>query len=150
MRRPAIAGAAFSSAFNLLLYVVRQLAVPDVPALLQHLPRSLVVVFHERSCNEHAHPVADSLHLIQKGGGDAAPPEIRVNAEAVSPNLAPVMSAQYDAGDPAVARVNVFIELWLGSLALGGFGLLCLGIGFGTLLYERRRMKTGAENTLPA
>ena len=56
----------------------------------------------------------------------------------------------YDAGDPAVARVNVFIELWLGSLALGGFGLLCLGIGFGTLLYERRRMKTGAENTLPA
>jgi hypothetical protein len=49
----------------------------------------------------------------------------------------------YDTDDPAKARVNVFIELWLGSLALGAFGLLCLGCGFGTLLYERARAKTG-------
>ena len=54
----------------------------------------------------------------------------------------------YDASDPANARVNVFIELWLGTLALGAFGLLCLGVGIGTLLYERTRMKTGAENKL--
>ena len=48
----------------------------------------------------------------------------------------------YDANHPANARVNVFLELWLGSLALGGFGLLCLGVGIGTLLYQRDRIKT--------
>lgn len=52
----------------------------------------------------------------------------------------------YDAGDPADARVNVFIELWLGSLALGGFGLLCLGVGIGTLLYERSRGHSGVDS----
>jgi len=51
----------------------------------------------------------------------------------------------YDASDPAHARVNVFIELWLGSLALGAFGLLCLGVGLGTWLYERARLKAGVE-----
>lgn len=50
----------------------------------------------------------------------------------------------YDS-DPANARVNVFIELWLGSLALGGFGLLCLGVGIGTLLYERSRRNSGID-----
>lgn len=54
----------------------------------------------------------------------------------------------YDTSDPANARVNVFMELWVGSLALGAFGLLCLGLGSGTLLYERARMKAGAENKL--
>ncbi len=48
----------------------------------------------------------------------------------------------YDAVDPANARVNVFIELWLGSLALAGFGLLCVSVGVGTLLYQRSRRKT--------
>jgi hypothetical protein len=48
----------------------------------------------------------------------------------------------YDTSDPATARVDAFIELWLGSLALGGFGVLCLGVGFGTLLYERKHAKT--------
>jgi len=48
----------------------------------------------------------------------------------------------YNADDPVEARVNAFIELWLGSLALGAFGLLCLGCGFGTLLYEQARTKT--------
>lgn len=52
----------------------------------------------------------------------------------------------YDPSDPGKARANVFIELWLGSLALGAFGLLCLGVGFGTLLYERARAKTGAKH----
>lgn len=52
----------------------------------------------------------------------------------------------HDAHNPANARVNVFIELWLGSLALGAFGLLCLGVGLGTCLYEWARMKTGVEN----
>ena len=52
----------------------------------------------------------------------------------------------YDNSDPANARVNVFIELWLGTLVLGAFGLLCLGVGIVTLLYERRRMKTEAGN----
>ena len=47
----------------------------------------------------------------------------------------------YDPVDPANARVNVFIEKWLGSLALGAFSLLCLGVGIGTLLYERVRKK---------
>jgi hypothetical protein len=47
----------------------------------------------------------------------------------------------YDPGDPSNAKVDVFIELWLGTLALGGFGLLCLGIGVGTLLYDRARAK---------
>jgi len=51
----------------------------------------------------------------------------------------------YDASDPAHARVNVFIELWLGSLALGAFGLLCLGVGLGTWLYEWARLKAGVE-----
>jgi hypothetical protein len=50
----------------------------------------------------------------------------------------------YDTDDPAKARLNVFIELWLGSLALGAFGLLCLGCGFGTLLYDRARVKIRA------
>lgn len=49
----------------------------------------------------------------------------------------------YYGSDPANARVNVFIELWLGSLALGAFGLLCVGIGVGTLLYERSRRHSG-------
>lgn len=48
----------------------------------------------------------------------------------------------YDPVDPASARANVFIEKWLASIALGSFGLLCLGVGIGTLLYERIRMKT--------
>ncbi|MBU0620335.1 MAG: DUF3592 domain-containing protein [Gammaproteobacteria bacterium] len=52
----------------------------------------------------------------------------------------------YDDSDPANARVNVFIELWLGSLALGAFGLLCLGVGVGTLLYERSRTNSGIDN----
>ncbi len=52
----------------------------------------------------------------------------------------------YDVGDPANARVNVFIELWLGSLALGGFGLLCLVVGIGTLLYERSRRNSGIDS----
>lgn len=51
----------------------------------------------------------------------------------------------YDVNDPAEARVNVFIELWLGSLALGSFGLLCLGVGIGTLLYERSRRNSGID-----
>lgn len=51
----------------------------------------------------------------------------------------------YDVDDPAEARVNVFIELWLGTLALGAFGLLCLGVGIGTLLYERSRRNSGIE-----
>jgi hypothetical protein len=53
----------------------------------------------------------------------------------------------YDAGDPANARANVFIEKWLGSLALGAFGLLCLGVGIGTVLYERVRTKTEMGDT---
>jgi len=51
-----------------------------------------------------------------------------------------VVEVLYDANDPGKARVNVFIELWLGTLALGVFGLLCLGVGIGTMLYERGRM----------
>ena len=47
----------------------------------------------------------------------------------------------YDPGDPSSARVNVFIEKWLASLALGAFGLLCVGVGIGTLLYDRVRKK---------
>lgn len=50
----------------------------------------------------------------------------------------------YDASDFATARVNRFIELWLGTLALGGFGVLCLGLGAGTLLYERARARASA------
>lgn len=47
-----------------------------------------------------------------------------------------------DAKDPANARVNMFIELWRGSLALGTFGLLCLSVGIGTWFYtEAKRMK---------
>ncbi len=52
----------------------------------------------------------------------------------------------YDSADPASARVNVFIEKWLGTLALSAFGLLCLGVGIGTLLYERVRKKAGTGN----
>ena len=51
----------------------------------------------------------------------------------------------YD-NDPANARVNVFIELWLGSLALGAFGLLCLGVGVVNLLYERARRHSGIDS----
>lgn len=51
----------------------------------------------------------------------------------------------YD-NDPANARVNVFIELWLGSLALGAFGLLCLGVGIANLLYERARSHAGTDS----
>lgn len=51
----------------------------------------------------------------------------------------------YDASDPANARANVFMELWLGSLALAAFGLLCLGAGIGNLLHERACGKTGRE-----
>jgi len=50
----------------------------------------------------------------------------------------------YDASNPANARVNAFIELWLGSLALGGFGLLCLGVSIGTWRYERARLNNQA------
>jgi hypothetical protein len=46
----------------------------------------------------------------------------------------------YDAGDPVHARVKVFLELWLGSLALGAFGLLCLGVGLVTWIYEWARL----------
>jgi hypothetical protein len=52
----------------------------------------------------------------------------------------------YHDNDPANARVNVFIELWLGSLALGSFGLLCLGAGVANLLYERARRLSGSES----
>ena len=55
-----------------------------------------------------------------------------------------IVDVLYDTDDPSNARVNVFIELWLGSLALGAFGLLCLGCGFGTLLYDRARVKIRA------
>jgi hypothetical protein len=54
-----------------------------------------------------------------------------------------VVEVLYDAANPANARLNAFIELWLGSLALGGFGLLCLGVSIGTWFYERARLKTG-------
>lgn len=53
-----------------------------------------------------------------------------------------VVEVLYDAANPANARLNSFIELWLGSLALGGFGLLCLGVSIGTWLHERARLKT--------
>lgn len=52
-----------------------------------------------------------------------------------------VVEVLYDPSAPDKARVNVFIELWLGCLVLGAFGLLCLAIGIGTLLYERARRK---------
>lgn len=45
----------------------------------------------------------------------------------------------YDANDPASAKASVFIELWLGSLALGGFGVLCLLVGIASLYYARSR-----------
>ena len=48
----------------------------------------------------------------------------------------------YDASNPAHARVNEFLELWLGSLALGAFGVLCLSVSLGTWLYDRARLKT--------
>lgn len=50
----------------------------------------------------------------------------------------------YDPGDPATARVNAFLELWLGSLALGGFGLLCLGAGLATLRAGSREAQRSA------
>jgi hypothetical protein len=50
----------------------------------------------------------------------------------------------YEAKDPSHAKVDAFFELWLGTLALGGFGLLCLGVGIGTVLYDRARAKAGA------
>lgn len=49
----------------------------------------------------------------------------------------------YHPDDPANAKANVFIELWLGSLALGGFGLLCLVLGFANLLHGRARAESG-------
>lgn len=56
----------------------------------------------------------------------------------------------YAVDDPANARVNAFVELWLGSLALGGFGLLCLGVGIATLVYERSRGIAGrADKRMP-
>lgn len=51
----------------------------------------------------------------------------------------------YKASDPAIARVHVFFELWLGSLALGAFGLLCLGVGLGTWFHDGTRLKTKGE-----
>lgn len=57
-----------------------------------------------------------------------------------------VVEVLYDARDPGNARVNVFLELWLGSVALGGFGLLCLGVGIGNLLYERARGRADPES----
>jgi len=51
----------------------------------------------------------------------------------------------YKANDPAKAKVNGFLELWLGSLALGAFGLMCLGVGLGTWLYDRAHLKTKGE-----
>jgi hypothetical protein len=45
----------------------------------------------------------------------------------------------YDPQNPEDARLNTFMELWFGSLAVGAFGLLCLGAGIGTLVYERTR-----------
>lgn len=43
----------------------------------------------------------------------------------------------YTAADPADVRVNDFLELWLGPLALGGFGLLCLGAGAASVACRR-------------
>lgn len=43
----------------------------------------------------------------------------------------------YEAANPAHVRVNAFLELWLSCLALGAFGLLCLGAGLGTWLSGR-------------
>lgn len=63
-------------------------------------------------------------------------------------NKGEAVEVLYDPGDPASVRVNVFVEKWLASLALGAFGLLCVGVGIGTLLYERLRMKVdGQANT---
>ena len=50
--------------------------------------------------------------------------------------LGKAVQVLYDADNPANARVNVFIELWLGSLALGLFGLLCVSVGIGTLKWR--------------
>lgn len=56
----------------------------------------------------------------------------------------------YAADAPANARVNSFMELWLGSLALGGFGLLCLGVGIANLVGERDRAIPGkADKRMP-
>lgn len=55
----------------------------------------------------------------------------------------------YDAGDPANARVNAFFELWLGALALGGFGVLCLGAGIATVVLEGRS-KAKASSAVPS
>jgi hypothetical protein len=48
----------------------------------------------------------------------------------------------YHPDDPANAEVNVFIELWLGSLALGGAGLLCLGLAVANLVVGRDRAES--------
>jgi hypothetical protein len=53
----------------------------------------------------------------------------------------------FETGNPTKARVDDFLELWLGSLALGAFGLLCVGVGLGTWLYDRARLKTTAERS---
>lgn len=53
----------------------------------------------------------------------------------------------YQPADPANAKVNVFVEMWLGSLALGGFGLLCLGAGFANLYHRRARPESGSRGS---
>lgn len=45
----------------------------------------------------------------------------------------------YHTGDPDSAKVDAFLELWLGTLALGGFGLLCLAAGIGGFLFTRAK-----------
>ncbi len=47
----------------------------------------------------------------------------------------------YETGDPDNAKVDAFLELWLGALALGGFGLLCLAAGIGGFLFTGTRAK---------
>lgn len=50
----------------------------------------------------------------------------------------------YHPGDPGSAKVDAFMELWLGTLALGGFGLLCLGASIGSFLFMGPRTKARA------
>lgn len=45
----------------------------------------------------------------------------------------------YHPGDPDSAKVDAFMELWLGALALGGFGLLCLAAAVSGFLFTRPR-----------
>lgn len=47
----------------------------------------------------------------------------------------------YHPGDPDSAKVDAFMELWLGTLALGGFGLLCLAAAIATFLFTGNRAK---------